>query len=163
MPNPDKYRSLTYHQQRARAQSKAAGNMQPLMRKAAEAIERMTQRAIDESRSPAGQPYKALAPSTLAARGPGESSKPLDKTGVSRSQIRCFASSRNGCVLMVPRNLNFHRTALGARPKRNVTPYEKGADGKSHPIRKLDLLMRRLFRAHVVDLRAEADLPLSAE
>lgn len=159
----DKYASLTLARKRIQERIKRLENLQPVMARVAPAVEKMARASIDRSRSPAGQQFKALAPSTLAARKPGEDRIPLKKTGASYAAIRCFPSAKNGIVLLAPRTLRFHMTAKGRRPKRNAFPFEIGGDDKPHPIPKLDKLIRATLRAYLAELKSPADIPLAAE
>lgn len=159
----DKYAGLNLTRARIKERIKRLENLPPVMQRMAPVVEQMSRAAIDQSRSPAGQQYARLAPSTLARRKPGEFAIPLKKTGASWAAIRCFASRKNGIVLIFPRNLKFHMTAKGPRPKRNAFPFEIGGDGKPHPIPKLDKLIRASLRAYLIDLQAPAALPLAAE
>jgi len=158
MPEQGEFRSLTYQRKRIAQRIKNLQNPQPLMAHIAKQIEAMSRRAIDVSRSPAGQQFAAVQPRRSGNTGP-----PLFDTGESYGLIRCFASTRNGLVLMAPRKLRYHMKAGPHRPKRNAFPFEIGADGKPHPIPKLDKMIRAAARAHFIDLKAERDLPIAAE
>lgn len=159
----ERFRSLGLARARLQQRIRRAQDLRPVLMRVAPKIEEMARLAIEQSRSPSGQQFAPLAPSTLAARKPGEGVTPLNKTGAGKASIRCFVSSRNELRMLFAHYLKFHMTAGPHRPMRNAFPFEIGIDGQPHPISKIDQLIRAELRAYIQDGKAAVDVPLAAE
>jgi phage virion morphogenesis protein len=66
------------------------GNLEPVLRTRAALLDGVIQTSFRQSKSPLGEAWKALAPSTVASRRKG-SSKPLVDTGEMRQSITIVA------------------------------------------------------------------------
>jgi hypothetical protein len=127
-------------------------------------IEQVTRDSFHQSRSPAGQRFDPLKLSTLLARGPGQSTKPLVRSGEALASVRCVVVGMNTLSLRAAGYLGFHVRGSSKLAKRNPFPFELGHGGRMRPIPKLYKLMSTVLRAHVLnERRANSDVPLAAE
>jgi hypothetical protein len=157
-----KYASLDLARARTQAMMKRIENPKPVLDIVARKLQDMIRASFDAQRSPAGQQWRNLAPSTLAQRKPGEFRTPLKKTGQTYARVRVFVSGGNRIVFVFPAHLLIHAKAKGdPLPKRNALPFEKQG-GRMVPIPKVDRLIRQTLREYLETGRV-VDLPLAAE
>lgn len=160
----DKYASLGQASARTRAMIERVRNPEPVLRALAPQLEGMIKASFDAQRSPAGNTWRKLRPSTLARRKPGEFTTPLKKTGATYAACKVYAT-RNQLRVRFPRVLLIHISGNAERrpPKRNPMPFEPGPDGRMRLIPKADRMLRDGFRNYVKTGALPGGMPLAAE
>lgn len=130
-----------------RERSARLDNLKPALDAFAKVLRYEFNRALDKSKSPAGERFRALAPSTLARKKrEGASTKPL--IGV-RDEVT-FQATRHTLLMTYPQKLRPHirggKPNAARPPKRNPLPFEK-VNGRMQMLPRLvQDLSRRMVR-----------------
>lgn len=140
-------RGLTRFVTDLRAMKKRTADVSPATKGGAEELQKVLDQTFAQNRSPDGQPWPALKPSTIAEKG---STKPLVETGALRGARRARATSKGFAVEVAPNRAQVARilsSGTSTTPARPVLPrFTKG--GPAHAVlrKSLSRIARFVFR-----------------
>ncbi|MCU0677756.1 MAG: phage virion morphogenesis protein, partial [Myxococcota bacterium] len=121
-----------------RAMKKRLSDVSPAAKSGAEELQKVLDQTFAQNRSPDGQPWPALKPSTVAEKG---STKPLVETGALRAARRVKATSKGFVVEVAPNRAQVARilsSGMRTTPARPVLPrFTKG--GPAHAVLRKSL------------------------
>lgn len=130
--------SLRRATENAKLRAQHMRDLTPLMRSQALKWQRATERAFQQSRSPAGDQWPPLAPSTIASRiktqdkrerGRRTGYKPLIKGGTLNITLRYIPESAtikvSAVPYLAPHVTGSYKRVIGRPPKRNPLVYER--------------------------------------
>jgi hypothetical protein len=139
----NRHASVLRAAKRCEDMAKRVMDLRPALQAAAPQIEQLTRDAFLNSRSPAGRTFRPLALSTLMARKPGQSTKPMIRTGAALASVRCLVRDRSTLVLRVIGYVAYHLN------DRNPLPIETGPNGRLAPIRRVYEIVSAEIRAYL--------------